>query len=552
MLTHLLIKNYALIKHLEISPSKGLNIITGETGAGKSIMLGALGLLMGNRADTKALFDENEKCVVEGIFDIKLLNLKYFFEENELDFEENCLIRREISTAGKSRAFVNDTPVTLEILKNLGANLMDIHSQNDTLSLGSNAYQLAIVDTFAQNQTPLENYKNAFLKYKEAEKNYILLQKNASALKKEFDYNSFLFEELLEAKLTDDEQSGLEQELFLLENAEEVKRKLNLTFQYLNNTEQSVLSLLKDANASMAGISSLSTKYKSLKDRINSCIIEIQDITDEIENIESKLEIDDNQVVLLRERLNLIFKLHQKHDVKTNADLIIIREDLKQKVEKVLNLSEELVVLEKTKNEEYLKVSNLANSLSESRKSVLPKFVNKIQQLFTELGMPDAQMNIVQKPKELATEGQDEIVFEFNANKGSSAKPLKEVASGGEFSRLMLALKYILAEKRQLATIIFDEIDTGISGEVALKVGKIMTEMAKNMQVVAITHLHQIAGKGQTHFYVYKDNSSARTISLMRKLDNEERIVEVAKMIGGQNPSESAIKNAIEMLGIEV
>jgi DNA repair protein RecN (Recombination protein N) len=313
-----------------------------------------------------------------------------------------------------------------------------------------------------------------------------------------------------------------------------------------------VLSLLKDANASMAGISSLSTKYKSLKDRINSCIIEIQDITDEIENIESKLEIDDNQVVLLRERLNLIFKLHQKHDVKTNADLIIIREDLKQKVEKVLNLSEELVVLEKTKNEEYLKVSNLANSLSESRKSVLPKFVNKIQQLFTELGMPDAQMNIVQKPKELATEGQDEIVFEFNANKGSSAKPLKEVASGGEFSRLMLALKYILAEKRQLATIIFDEIDTGISGEVALKVGKIMTEMAKNMQVVAITHLHQIAGKGQTHFYVYKDNSSARTISLMRKLDNEERIVEVAKMIGGQNPSESAIKNAIEMLGIEV
>ncbi|WP_255048982.1 DNA repair protein RecN [Lacihabitans sp. CS3-21] len=548
MLTSLLIKNYALIKHLEIQPQSGLNIITGETGAGKSIMLGAMGLLMGNRADTKALFDENEKCVVEGNFDISKLDLQAFFEDLELDYEPACLIRREISPNGKSRAFVNDTPVTLDVLKTLGVYLMDIHSQHDTLLLNTNAYQLALVDAFAGNQALSENYLVSYKAFKSAEKALTALQSDADSLKKEFDYNKFLLDELIVAKLIGEEQAELEDELMILENAEEVKRKLGFAYEYLNNADLSVLGLLKDANVALGSISGISEKYAALKERVNSSLIELQDISNEIESEDSKVETDDEKVVFLRDRLNAIFRLQQKHAVKSITELIEIREDLQQKVSKVVNLGEELEVLQKNKEKLFAETQKHAAALSERRKKVIQPLVDKIQGLLAELGMPDARLLIGTKEKAFASDGIDDLLFEFSANKGSTPKPLKDVASGGEFSRVMLSLKYVLAEKKSLPTIIFDEIDTGISGEVAIKVGKMLTEMSSKLQVIAITHLHQIAGKGQTHFYVYKDNSDTKTVSLMRKLEADERIIEVAKMIGGQNPSESAIRSAIEML----
>ncbi|MCP9754206.1 DNA repair protein RecN [Lacihabitans sp. CCS-44] len=548
MLTSLLIKNYALIKHLEIQPEAGLNIITGETGAGKSIMLGAMGLLMGNRADTKALFDENEKCVVEGNFDISKLDLQAFFEDLELDYEPSCLIRREISPNGKSRAFVNDTPVTLDVLKTLGVYLMDIHSQHDTLLLNTNAYQLALLDAFAGNQSLSEKYLVSYKAFKSAEKALTALQNNADSLKKEFDYNKFLLDELVVAKLVGEEQAELEEELMILENAEEVKRKLGFAYEYLNNADLSVLGLLKDANVALGSISGISEKYASLKERVNSSLIELQDISNEIESEDSKVETDDEKVVFLRDRLNAIFRLQQKHAVKSITELIEIREDLQQKVSKVVNLGEELEVLQKNREKLFAETQKDASTLSESRKKVIQPLVDKIQGLLAELGMPDARLLIGTKEKAFASDGIDDLIFEFSANKGSTPKPLKDVASGGEFSRVMLSLKYVLAEKKSLPTIIFDEIDTGISGEVAIKVGKMLTEMSSKLQVIAITHLHQIAGKGQTHFYVYKDNSDTKTVSLMRKLEADERIIEVAKMIGGQNPSESAIRSAIEML----
>lgn len=548
MLTSLLIKNYALIKHLEIQPEAGLNIITGETGAGKSIMLGAMGLLMGNRADTKALFDENEKCVVEGNFDISKLDLQTFFEDLELDYEPSCLIRREISPNGKSRAFVNDTPVTLDVLKTLGVYLMDIHSQHDTLLLNTNAYQLALVDAFAGNQALSENYLVSYKAFKSAEKALYALQNDADSLKKEFDYNKFLLDELIVAKLVGEEQAELEEELMILENAEEVKRKLGFAYEFLNNADLSVLGLLKDANVALGSISGISEKYAALKERVNSSLIELQDISNEIESEDSKVETDDEKVVFLRDRLNAIFRLQQKHAVKSITELIEIRQDLQQKVSKVVNLGEELEVLQKNREKLFAETQKHATVLSESRKKVIQPLVDKIQGLLAELGMPDARLLIGTKEKAFASDGIDDLIFEFSANKGSTPKPLKDVASGGEFSRVMLSLKYVLAEKKSLPTIIFDEIDTGISGEVAIKVGKMLTEMSSKLQVIAITHLHQIAGKGQTHFYVYKDNSDTKTVSLMRKLEADERIIEVAKMIGGQNPSESAIRSAIEML----
>ena len=548
MLKSLLIKNYALIKHLEIQPEAGLNIITGETGAGKSIMLGAMGLLMGNRADTKALFDENEKCVVEGNFDLSKLDLQPFFDDLELDYDPACLIRREISPNGKSRAFVNDTPVTLDVLKTLGVYLMDIHSQHDTLLLNTNAYQLALVDAFAGNQALSEKYLVSFKAFKSAEKALQILQASADSLKKEFDYNKFLLDELVVAKLLGEEQAELEEELLILENAEEVKRKLGFAYEYLNNPDLSVLGLLKDANVALGSISGISEKYAALKERLNSSLIELQDISNEIESEDSEVETDDEKVVFLRDRLNAIFRLQQKHAVKSITELIEIREDLQQKVSKVVNLGDELEVLQKNKEKLFAETQKHALALSESRKKVIQPLVDKIQDLLAELGMLDAKLLIGTKEKAFAADGIDDLIFEFSANKGSTPKPLKDVASGGEFSRVMLSLKYVLAEKKSLPTIIFDEIDTGISGEVAIKVGKMLTEMSSKLQVIAITHLHQIAGKGQTHFYVYKDNSDTKTVSLMRKLDGDERIVEVAKMIGGQNPSESAIRSAIEML----
>jgi DNA repair protein RecN (Recombination protein N) len=552
MLSQLQIKNYALIKHLELEPDAALSIITGETGAGKSILLGALGLIMGNRADIKTLYDESEKCIIEAQFEISDLNLKDFFENQELDYEPKCLIRREISPQGKSRAFINDTPVTLETLKELGLQLMDIHSQHDTLSLANNQYQLKICDAFAENNLLLEQYKSVFKKLKLSQKNLVDLQTNALTFQKELDYNSFQLKELEQAKLADIQHNALEQEQKILENADEVKRKLQLSIAYLSDSDQAAVGLIAEAGNSLNSILTLSDTYKIMKDRLTGVLIEIKDICSEIESLESKTEADPNRLDFINEKLNALYKLQQKHGLKTIDELIELQNSLQNKVNAVENLDEHIAKLKKEIEGLEKEAISQAEKLTLTRTKAAKSLETEIQILIKELGMPEGSFGISLKPKTLTTDGADEITFAFSANKGMALKPLKEVASGGEFSRVMLALKYSIAKKTALPTIIFDEIDTGISGEVANKVGRIMQEMAQNMQVITITHLHQIAGKGNAHFFVYKDNSADKTVSTIKKLTQDQRIIAIAQMIGGENPSESAIQSAIELLQINV
>jgi DNA repair protein RecN (Recombination protein N) len=550
MLSHLLIKNYALIEHLELKPDAHFNIVTGETGAGKSIMLGAIGLLLGNRADTKTLYNESEKCIIEGTFDMAGFYIKNIFEEEELDFESSCILRREISPSGKSRAFINDTPVTLETLRKIASQLMDIHSQHDSILLGSNEYQLRIVDTYAQCHDKLVEYQEKYRTYKKLQDAYQQLQFEADQNKKEFDFNNFQLEELVKAKLNPNEQDLLEQELNILEHAEEVKLRLKTVYEFLNNSEQSILSVLQSTVNSLAPIASYSPEYRQYKDRIQSCLLELKDVSRDIESEEDNIELDGQKIIEIQDRLNLLYKLHQKHTVKSNGELLEIQAILEEKVSKVLNLSENLSAAKERVSKAFDAANNVAESLSKVRQKVLPEIEKRVIGLLSELGMPNAILKIQHQNIQLNSEGIDQINFLFSANKGVTPRQLKDVASGGEFSRLMLAIKYVLGDKRSLPTIIFDEIDTGISGEVAIKVGKMMREMAQSIQVIAITHLHQIAGRGSSHFFVYKDNSSAKTVSRIKQLSQDERIIEIAKMIGGENPTESAIHSAIEMLGI--
>lgn len=552
MLSHLLIKNYALIEHLELKPDAHFNIVTGETGAGKSIMLGAIGLLLGNRADTKTLYNESEKCIIEGTFDMAGFYIKNIFEEEELDFENSCIVRREISPSGKSRAFINDTPVTLETLRKISSQLMDIHSQHDSILLGSNEYQLRIVDTYAQCHDKLVEYQEKYRTYKKLQDAYQQLQIEADQNKKEFDFNNFQLEELVKAKLDPNEQEQLEQELNILEHAEEVKLRLKTVYEYLNNSEQSILSVLQSTVSSLTPIASYSPDYQQYKDRIQSCLLELKDVSRDIESEEDNIELDGQKIIEIQDRLNLLYKLHQKHAVKSNGELLEIQAILEEKVSKVLNLSENLAAAKERVNKAFDAATKVAEALSKARQKVLLEIEKRVIGLLIELGMPNAILKIQHQNIQLNSEGIDQINFLFSANKGVTPRQLKDVASGGEFSRLMLAIKYVLGDKRSLPTIIFDEIDTGISGEVAIKVGKMMREMAQSIQVIAITHLHQIAGRGSSHFYVYKDNSSAKTVSRIKTLSQDERIIEIAKMIGGEHPSENAIHSAIEMLGINI
>jgi DNA repair protein RecN (Recombination protein N) len=548
MLTKLQIKNYALIEHLVLLPDAALNIVTGETGAGKSIMLGALGLLLGNRADTRTLFNPSEKCVIEAEFDVSGYIIKNIFEEEELDYEEHCVIRREISPQGKTRAFVNDTPVNLETLRRVSSQLMDVHSQHDNLLLGANDYQLEIVDTFAQNHELLDTYKKDFQAFHKAQKIYEQLRHEAKESKKEFDYNSFLLDELQKVKLKAGELEVLEQELNKLENAEEVKSKLLLSAEYLNATEQSIIPLLTSTLANLNSISTFGEQYFQLKERLQSCLIELKDISVEVESEAEEVELDDEKITSIQQRLDSLYNLLQKHQVKTDVELLVIQKDLEQKVNKVLNIDEALETAKAEVEKTEKRVLKSAEVLSKSRLTALPIIEKQISDLLKDLGMPNALLKIEDEIIKPSPMGTNVINLLFSANKGMKPQPIKNVASGGEFSRLMLAIKYILANKRALPTIIFDEIDTGISGEVSIKVGNMMREMSRNHQLIAITHLHQIAAQGSAHYFVYKDNSSDRTVSRIRKLSSEERIMEIAQMIGGENPSKAIVENAREML----
>ena len=548
MLVHLSIKNYALIRQLELQPSALLNVITGETGAGKSIMLGAIGLLLGNRADVKALWNENEKCVTEGTFDISSYSLKDIFEEENIDYEDQTIIRREISPAGKSRAFINDTPVTLEVMRKIGGRLMDVHSQHETLELGRQYFQLELIDSFADNIKIKNAFSNSWKEYLKASSNYSELLAESQALKQEADFVKFQLDELVKADLKIGEQEKLESELSVLEHAEEIKAKLTSILNQLGQSEFSVTSSLNSIKNEFQAIASYSKDYENLFQRLESARIELNDIQDEIESVNEKTEFDPARAEQVNERLSLIYQLQQKHRLPSIAQLLEFQQTLQIKTDKTNNVDEALAKakLELSKAEGQLQKN--AEALSQSRKSTFAPLSKQLIKLLKELGIPEAQLEINQEIIAPSASGIDRIEILFSANKGIVPRPLAQVASGGEFSRVMFAIKYVMAEKKSLPTLILDEIDTGVSGEVAIRLGNRMKEMAKRHQVIAISHLPQIAAKADTHYFVFKDNSSSKTESQIRKLENKDRITEIAKMIGGERPSAVNLENAKELM----
>ncbi len=548
MLKQLTIQNYVLIEQLSFSPSSQFNIITGETGAGKSIILGALGLLLGARADTKVLFYQDQKCIIEGEFEVKPYHLKRFFKAEDIDYEDTCILRREINKNGKSRAFINDTPVRLEVIKKLGSRLLDIHSQHQTLLLNTEHFQTYILDSFAQNHKLLNEYQEEYQAYKKALKEYHQLIETSHSAQKELDFNQFLLKELVEAELIEGEIQDLEQENEILDNAEIIKATLHNATENLTASDQSLINSLHDVLSAFKQISQFSPVYQSLYERLNSSIIEIEDVSSEIEREEMDIEFDFERAEFIKDRLNNLYQLTQKHNVNTISELLEIQEDLQNKVNQVLNFDDNLAQKKKESEEKLAVAREIADKLSLARKSVIPIIEQQIQELLTDLGMPNARLVIHQEEVEPTNNGIDKISFLFSANKGIKPEELKNVASGGEFSRLMFSIKYILADKTALPTIIFDEIDTGISGEISIKLGKMMTKMAKNHQVLCITHQPQVAGQGNAHYFVYKDNSQERTTSSIRELTQEERLQEIAQMIGGENPSQIALDNARELL----
>jgi DNA repair protein RecN (Recombination protein N) len=548
MLQHLTIKNYALIRHLELQPSGGLNVITGETGAGKSIMLGALGLLMGNRADTKVLWDENEKCIIEATYKIGEYKLKSFFKSNDLDYDETTVIRREISPAGKSRAFINDTPVTLDVLKSIGSLLMDVHSQHETLQLGNQSFQLSLIDSFAGNQKVQEEYSQLWTAFVEAKNAFEKLTADAAQLRDESDYIKFQLDELVKADLDSLDQPALESELKVLEHAEEIKNRFNTILDLLTRSDLNTQTILSEAKMNLNQVSNFAPAYEALYKRLESVKIEIEDIADEIEREEGIIEFDPEKTQLIQEKLSVLYRLLKKHHATTTNDLITLRESLSKKNELTSNLDEALANAEQKFKASEKELFDKGLKLSNSRKKVFDPISAQVTKLLKALGIANATLSIEGQQVTAGPSGIDKVEILFSANKGISVRPLAQVASGGEFSRLMFAIKYIMAEKTSMPTLVLDEIDNGVSGEIAIQLGNMMMEMSRRHQLITITHLPQIAAKGDSHYFVFKDNSDAKTVSTIKRLTEGERIEEIAKMIGGSKPSKVALENAQELL----
>jgi DNA repair protein RecN (Recombination protein N) len=548
MLKSLSISNYALIDQLLMQPSKGLSMITGETGAGKSIMLGAVGMLLGNRADTKVLLHEEKKCVIEGVFEIGEYGLKDFFESAELDFDPTCIIRREISPGGKSRSFVNDTPVLLDTLKTLGAYLMDVHSQHDTLQLGEGSFQLGLIDAFAQTQEELKQYRSDYKTFKKSQKAYLEIKQKAHELQKEADFNQFQLDELSALSLQAGEQTELESTQEVLENAEEIKLKINEMLHLFQDEQFGVIQGMAQIQTGMQSLEKLAHKFQTLRERFQSSLIEIKDLTDTLADEDGGIEVDFEKLEGIRERLSKIYQLQKKHGLNSVEELMALEADLADKVFQFQNLDETLVAAKAMLDQTEKKVLESGQKLRKLRTACFPHFQKSLEKLLSGLGMENAKLVVEHKSTEPNPGGMDEIELLFSANKGSSPQPLKKVASGGEFSRLLFAIKYLMADKMALPTLIFDEIDTGISGEVALQMVRMMKEISQNHQVICITHLPQVAGQGDLHYFVYKDNSSEKTVSKIKLLEEEGRIQELAKMIAGATPSASALESARELL----
>jgi DNA repair protein RecN (Recombination protein N) len=549
MITSISIENFALIEKLSIQFSNGFSTITGETGAGKSILLGALGLVLGKRAELSSLKNKDEKCVVEATFTIKEYNLSSFFTQNDLDYEDETIIRREILPSGKSRAFINDTPVNLQELAELGAFLVDIHSQNQTQELSENTQQFLIIDAVASNSDLLLHYKSVLKEFKDSNASIHDKKLLLSGVLKEQDFNSFLLEELNQAKLENVDQVELELEYEKLNNVEFIKEQLQKINLISNDEQIGVLQSLKEIKASFHKITVFSKNFESLFERLNSVLIEFDDIDKEIGAEMESLVSDPEQLEIINQKLQLLYSLLKKHQVTSVTELVSIQNELEEKVFSVTHLENEISVLEAKTLELELQLKEIASQLRKKRLETIPLLIQNIENILIQLGMPNARFKIELHPtNSFSSNGSDEIEFLFSANKGSDFGLLKKVASGGELSRIMLAVKSILAQYSKLPTILFDEIDTGVSGEIADKMGEIMKQMSQTMQVISITHLPQIASKGKEHFKVYKTEQKHHTVTQISKLDQTERLTEIAQMLSGSVVTESAFNNAKELL----
>ncbi|HXB42129.1 MAG TPA: DNA repair protein RecN [Bacteroidia bacterium] len=549
MLKHLQIKNYALLEEVSIDFDKSLTVITGETGAGKSIMLGALGLVLGERADMTVLRDKEKKCIIEVTFIIDSYSLEKFFRDNELDYEKETNLRREISPDGKSRAFINDTPVNLTTLKELAQYLIDIHSQHETLMLNQASFRFTMVDAFAGCLEDRKHFISFYNRLKEKEKKLAELSAFEQQAKKDSDYFQFQFNELEQANLQKGQLQELEQAYDTLNNAEFIKQNLGNATQSIDGGEENILSKVAALKNILLQLSRYGKNYEELSSRINSVYIELKDIGAELDGANDKVIFDDNKLELITGQLDLLNRLLKKHAVADEEELLKIRNEIEEKLQQFGSVEEEIKNLQAEIKKLNENVWTKANKLSEKRKKTIPSIQTSVQKMLSALSMPNAQLVINCKTQESCNQyGCDELQFLFSANKGLPLSELHKVASGGELSRLMLCLKAHLAEKTSLPTIIFDEIDTGVSGDVAHKIGSILLEMGKHMQVIAITHLPQIASKGKQHLFVYKRDVKNLTQSEIKTLTGDERVVEVAKMLSTGKPTEAALLNAKELL----
>ena len=551
MLQHLRIQNFALIEETEVHLNNGLTVITGETGAGKSILLGALGLTLGSRADVSSLHDKTKKCIIEAQFNIKEYSLRSFFESNELDFEEVTTIRREITPEGKSRAFINDTPTTLSVLKELGEQLIDIHSQHETLLLKETNFQFELVDAFAQTTNLFSDYKKQFNALQKLRKQLEELTAQEIQAKKELDYFQFQFNELEEANVKVGEQQQLEEESETLENAEFIKGSLVKSSLAINGGDENIVSALALVKQQLQSVSKFGKQFNELFERINSVSIELKELSKDIDGCEEDVVYDNSRLEEVNAQLDKLNRLLKKHGVNSEEELLTIKTDIEAKLQQFSSLE---VAIEKTQKEIFAsekQCKSLAKDLSDKRQKSTAGIEQNIKNMLMGLSMANAQFKIELKPLDaLSFNGQDSISFLFTANKGAEFKELHKTASGGELSRLMLCLKALLAERTALPTIIFDEIDTGVSGDVADKIGNILFAMGKTMQVITITHLPQMASKGGNHLFVYKSDSKDKTTSSIKALNKEERIAEIAKMLSTGTPTETALKNAKELLNV--
>lgn len=549
MVLHLSIKNYALIQDIQVSLTKGLTIITGETGAGKSILLGALGLLLGKRADLSSVKDASQKCIIEGEFSLKGYDLKTFFKDNDLDYDTHTIIRREILPNGKSRAFVNDTPVGLSQLQVLGRYLVDIHSQQQTNSFATEAYQIEVLDALSGNAATLQAYQNTLTEFSCVSKELEALLSQKETALKELDYHTFLHQELEEASLQSLDQQALETDYQTLNNAEEIQASFAGLDQLFSQENVGIIDRIKNARSLLNTITKFAPTYQEIYDRFHSVTIELEDIISSIEHASEGLQVNPAELFRVDQLLQTLYRLQQKHHVSSVEQLLEIESQLSSKINTTLDLDTTIQTLEKQKQKLSDTLLKFASDLHNTRLEAVPILEQKLVSYLALLGLPNAKFKIeITTLPTFKKTGTDSLALYFTANKGGNFGLLKKVASGGEMSRIMLSVKALLSQYKKLPTIVFDEIDTGVSGEIALKMAYIMEEMSSHMQILSITHLPQIAAKGQQHIKVYKQDQHNTTTTHLKQLSEEERIVEIAQMIGGKNITDTTLANAKELL----